>query len=126
KHCPPCRLEADAVVRVDRPRVRCPLGEPSHPLGRLLQPRRLELAGLDRLENRGPRLPVPPLAVDGERRYRKTRAAILEAVESGELQTARLEEAAERVRRLAEWASHARPVDADDGVGLEAARRAVL
>src|SRR5439155_17226333 len=64
-------------------------------------------------------------AVDGERRYREVRAAVTAAVESAELPLARLEEAAERVRGLSEWAASPRRVDAEDGVGLEAARRAV-
>lgn len=63
---------------------------------------------------------------DGERDCAEVRLAVRAAVETGELPRARLEQAAERVRALGAWASSPRAVDVDAGVGLEAARRALL
>lgn len=55
------------------------------------------------------------------------RRAVADAVAAGELDVARLEEAAARVQRLREWAAPGPYVAADvrAGVGLEAARRAI-
>jgi beta-N-acetylhexosaminidase len=50
--------------------------------------------------------------------------AIVDAVEAGRLRLERLEEAAARIARVAEWAQP-RAVDADSGLGLAAARRAL-
>jgi beta-N-acetylhexosaminidase len=50
--------------------------------------------------------------------------AIVAAVEAGRLPAERLEEAAARIARVAEWAQP-RIVDVDSGLGLAAARRAI-
>jgi beta-N-acetylhexosaminidase len=50
--------------------------------------------------------------------------AIVAAVETGRLPLERLEEAAARIARVADWA-RPRPVDVDPGLGLDAARRAL-
>jgi beta-N-acetylhexosaminidase len=66
-----------------------------------------------------------------EEGYLAVRAALREAVRSGELPGARLEEAADRVAALRAWLARSRteaPVPADgdtEGIGLRAARRAL-
>ncbi|GAA3237493.1 glycoside hydrolase family 3 protein [Actinocorallia longicatena] len=56
---------------------------------------------------------------------REITAAIVAAVHEGRLPEARLEEAAQRVRRLKTWLATPRTVELDRATGLEAARRAV-
>lgn len=67
-------------------------------------------------------------ARDGENTYRRALAAIVAAVEAGELPLARLEEAAARVDALHAWTASASSenADGDGGAGYRATRRAAL
>ena len=63
---------------------------------------------------------------DGERDCAEIRLAVRAAVDTGDLPRRRVEQAAERVRRLGAWAAEPSSAGADDdAAGLEAARRAL-
>lgn len=65
-------------------------------------------------------------SVDGESYCREIREGVAAAVKSGDLDPARVEEAAERVGRMRAWARPGATVPPTDrGIGLDAARRAV-
>lgn len=67
-------------------------------------------------------------ARDGENTYRRALAAIVAAVEAGDLPLGRLEEAAARVDALHAWVASAssESTDGDGGAGYSATRRAAL
>ncbi|UNO39177.1 glycoside hydrolase family 3 N-terminal domain-containing protein [Streptomyces sp. MST-110588] len=62
---------------------------------------------------------------DGAARCAAVRAAVAEAIRVGDLDTAGLEAAAERVHALRTWAARPTTVEGSRAVGMEAARRAV-
>lgn len=83
-------------------------------------------AGADLLCLGNPAFPDP---YDDEAALEEVIGAVVEAVRAGDLERARLEEAAARVAVLGEWSAGRRPVallgTEDDGFGVEVARRAL-